>query len=473
MTEFEYEEARQADASGMPGFLPPVSLDAEYAVLGAVLADPESIHRVTLNAEDFSAWAHQAIWKVCQHLTDRKLPLDAMTVAGRLEELGQLAEVGGIAYFAHIMRNTVGAGNIVRYAEIVAERAAERRLLAASASIAELAVARDGRPLAERHGEAMRLLDALASDSAGDDRRTMHVSDAIKATLEWIDDRMRLQDGEIGGLPTGLGGLDQLIDGLHPGQLIVIGGRPSMGKSVLAEGIQRANLIAGKSVRLQTFEMPARDMALRQISAGSGIPLASLKSPRGLSRDDYNRMTVFVCQQNEYRFWLDEDSSASAAKIAARARAQKRRSGLDLLVVDHLHLMQTRGDNRAQALGDITSAFKRLALELEIPVILVAQLNRESAKGGGRRPALSDLRDSGTIEQDADVVVLVHRDSYYDEQAPQNEGDLIVAKNRNGEVGTVRVGWNGACVRFQDSPPLDWNPRPTVTAANRRQNDDL
>lgn len=435
---------------------PPLSVEAEQSVLGAVMFDPDCLFRAPLAVDDFSQWPHRAIWQAIKRLELHNLPIDVMTVFGVLEESNEAEGVGGLAYLGSLTQNTPSSANVHRYAEIVADRAAERRLLAASHDLAELAVARDGRTVAEKQAAALALVGRVATDATAEGQ-TMKMGDAAKLAIAAMQARMEREEDSLGGLTTGLKRLDAALDGLREGDLLVVGGRPSIGKSVLGEALARAVAKSNLPVRFHSYEMPAKDLALRQLSAGSGVPLTKLRTARGLEDEDYHRFTVFACEQNEYPIWIDNDSSASVDQICLRARQQHRRSGLSLLVVDHLHLMPIRGDNPAVALGEITKALKGLATSLQIPVVLLAQLNRETARSGGRRPTLSDLRASGNIEQDADVVILVHREGYYDDQANPHEAELIIAKHRNGEVGTVRVGWNPECVRFEDAPPT-WIP---------------
>ena len=239
-----------------------------------------------------------------------------------------------------------------------------------------------------------------------------------------------------------------------------------MGKSCLGEQISRAAAKLGKGVRLHSYEMPAADLTLRSASADKSIVFEKLRKGEKLIQEDYDKFSNFVQQMDGWNLIIDEDVGATVEKIALRARRQKRKTGLDLLVIDHLHLIPIRSgnNNRAQALADITGAFKRLSRELKISIVLLAQLNRETAKGGGRRPNMADIRDSGGIEQDADTIILVHRPGYYDDNANPGEAELIVGKNRNGPTGTVAVGWNGQHVRFQDMPPVDWTPPKRYTA---------
>jgi replicative DNA helicase len=226
-----------------------------------------------------------------------------------------------------------------------------------------------------------------------------------------------------------------------------------MGKSVLAVQVAAAVASAGKSVRYQSLEMPSEDLMLRAIAAKSGINLTALRSGK-MEQEDYDRLTPASAWAHKLKWLTDERAGVSVEQVCASSRRQKRRSGLDLLVVDHLHLMRVKGENRAAGLGQITATLKALAMELAIPVLLVAQINREAAKGGAaRRPQLHELKDSGSVEQDADVVILIHREGYYDEKANPGEAELIVAKQRNGAVGTVSVGWDASSVRFTNAPP--------------------
>lgn len=442
----------------------PCSIECEQSVLGGLLFDNRAWDRIcsVLTADMFSRRDHQEIFETIRSRIEAGEVADVLTVSESLDASGVLGQPA-FMYLADMVREVPTAAGIRRYAEVVKDKAALRALAMAGARLIELASTKSTAPVAERQAEAIRTVEQVASMAAGNKQGTeVGVAAALDAAITKIDERLNRR-GVLGGLPTGLKALDNLLDGLRPGELIVVGGRPSMGKSCVGEMIARFTARSGKAVRIQSYEMPASDLITRSAAAEKSIPLEAIRKA-SMDADQYDAFTAFVTNSADWNMVIDEDTSATVDRVAMRARNQRRKTGLDLLVIDHLHLMPVRGDNRAQALGDVSAALKRLARELGIPVVLLAQLNRETAKGGGRRPTLSDLRDSGAIEQDADVVVLVHRAGYYDERVNQGEAELIVAKHRNGPIGTAAVGWHGGMVRFQDYPPHDWTPVVRTTA---------
>lgn len=451
-------------------YVMPSSIESEQSVIGGLLSNNQAWDRVCdlLTADMFSRQDHREIFETIRSRIEAGEVADVLTVSESLDASGVLGDTPVLMYLAEMVREVPTAIGIRRYAEIVSEKAALRGLAMAGAKLIELASARSTMPVVDRQAEAVKAVDQVANTAAATHQGTeVSVVDALDAAITKIDERLSRR-GALGGLSTGLKALDNLLDGLRPGELIVVGGRPSMGKSCVGELIARRAAKDRKAVRVQSYEMPASDLLTRSAAAEQSIPLEAIRKAT-MDEDQYNAFTAFVGCSADWNMVIDEDTSATVDRVAMRARNQRRRSGLDLLVVDHLHLIPVRGDNRAQALGDVSAALKRLARELGIPVVLLAQLNRETAKGGGRRPTLSDLRDSGAIEQDADVVVLIHRPGYYDEQANPGEAELIVAKHRNGPTGTAAVGWHGGMVRFQDYPPHDWTPVVRTTAETKEE----
>ncbi|PHV12086.1 replicative DNA helicase [Chitinimonas sp. BJB300] len=456
---------------GLVGYLPPCNVEAEQSVIGGLLIQPERLHDIPeLRAEHFHHEAHRLAFSAITRLVGANRPADAVSVMSDLDAHAELDAAGGMTYLTQLAQNVPSAANIRRYTEIVTEHALERSLLTAAAEISDLAVERSGRTLAERQAEAIRLLSSV-TDEATTEHEPVSMALAVQtATKEMMD---RLDRGDVlGGLSTGLAGLDAILDGLKPGDLIVIGGRPSMGKSALGLSIALENGLNGQPAQYNSLEMQAAKLSKRAIAGVGGISLTRMKSGQ-MQGTDYSAYTVAATRLSDAPIWIEDKAGQTVERIAAGARKQKRKRGISLLVVDHLHLIPVKGDNRAVALGRVSAGLKELAMELGIPVVILAQLNRDSAKSGtSRRPTLTDLRDSGAIEQDADVVILVHRESYYDEKANPNEAELIVAKHRDGETGTVRVGWQPECTRFTDTPP-DWSPAMVNTAKQYWQEADL
>ncbi|QDQ25981.1 replicative DNA helicase [Chitinimonas arctica] len=465
-----YDELADVNAQALAGYLPPCNVNAEQSVLGGLMLQPERLHDIpVLKSEHFHHEAHRLIFAAISRLVVACKPADVISVCAELDLRGELNAVGSLGYLGHIAENVPSAANIKRYAEIVFEHALERGLLIAAAEISDLAVERSGRTVAERQAEAVRLLSGIA-DAAATDSGPTTMAEGVRRGTNEIMDRMDRGDA-LGGLSTGLAGLDKLLDGLKPGDLIVIGGRPSMGKSALGLGFAIAAGLNGQTVSYNSLEMQASKLSKRAVAFVGAINLTRMKTGR-MTPDEYTAYTVAATKLSDAPIWIEDRSGQTLERIAAEARTMKRKRGLVMLVIDHLHLMPIKGENRAQALGRVSAGLKELAMELGIPVVLLAQLNRDSAKGGAvRRPTLPDLRDSGAIEQDADVVIFVHREEYYDPNASVGEAELIVAKHRDGEIGTVRVGWQAECTRFIDTPP-SWSLKQKA-AAKRWQEEEL
>lgn len=420
------------------------SLEAEQSVLGAILIDNDSANLLTdLTPKDFFSDKNGLIFKTAMSMISDGLPVDVITLDAELGERGLSEETGGLAYLIDLHQNTPSAANVGRYARLVSESAAERELRFAAEQIERLATERDGRSIADRQAEAVALLDKISGTSAGRSEE-MSYEDAIRATLHhW--ERISETDGML-GFPTGFSNLDEATGGLQRGNLTVIGARPGMGKSVLAENIARHCAKNGLSVRFQSYEMSGVELTQRGASAEYAIDYGRLKKYR-MTQTETDNFALYINKARNWKFVIDTEM-IGIDTIAARCRLEKRKSGLDLLVVDHLHLMPRKGVNEVAELDDITARLKRLAMELQIHVLLVAQLNRATEKQNDKRPSLADLRGSGGIEQNANLVLMPYREGYYDSEAPQGTAELIIAKNRDGERGVLDLTWEGQYQRF-------------------------
>lgn len=420
------------------------SLEAEQSVLGAILIDNDSANLLTgLTPKDFFSDKNGLIFKTAMSMISDGLPVDVITLDAELGKRGLSEETGGLAYLIDLQQNTPSAANVGRYARLVSESAAERELRFAAEQIERLATERDGRSIADRQAEAVALLDKISGTAAGRSEE-MSYEDAIRATLHhW--ERISETDGML-GFSTGLKCLDEVTGGLQRGNLTVIGARPGMGKSVLAENIARNCAKNGLSVRFQSYEMSGVELTQRGASAEYSIDYGRLKKYR-MTQTETDNFALYINKARNWKFVIDTEMVGIDA-IAARCRLEKRKSGLDLLVVDHLHLMPRKGVNEVAELDDITARLKRLAMELQIHVLLVAQLNRATEKQADKRPSLADLRGSGGIEQNANLVLMPYREGYYDSEAPQGTAELIIAKNRDGERGVLDLTWEGQYQRF-------------------------
>ena len=420
------------------------SLEAEQSVLGAILIDNDSANFLTdLTPNDFFSDKNGLIFKTAMSMISDGLPVDVITLDAELGKRGLSEETGGLAYLIDLQQNTPSAANVGRYARLVSESAAERELRFAAEQIERLATERDGRSIADRQAEAVALLDKISGTAAGRSEE-MSYEDAIRATLHhW--ERISETDGML-GFSTGLKCLDEVTGGLQRGNLTVIGARPGMGKSVLAENIARHCAKSGLSVRFQSYEMSGIELTQRGAAAEQSIDYGRLKKYR-MTQEEHNSFAEYLNEAKDWKFVIDTEMVGIEA-IAARCRLEKRKSGLDVLVVDHLHLMPRKGVNEVAELDDITARLKRLAMELQIHVLLVAQLNRATEKQADKRPSLADLRGSGGIEQNANLVLMPYREGYYDSEAPQGTAELIIAKNRDGERGVLDLTWEGQYQRF-------------------------
>lgn len=420
------------------------SLEAEQSVLGAILIDNDSANLLTdLTPSNFFSEKNGLIFKTAMSMISDGLPVDVITLDAELGKRGLSEETGGLAYLIDLQQNTPSAANVSRYAKLVSESAAERELRFTAEQIERLATERDGRSIADRQAEAVALLDKISGTAAGRSEE-MSYEDAIRATLHhW--ERISETDGML-GFSTGLKCLDEVTGGLQRGNLTVIGARPGMGKSVLAENIARHCAKSGLSVRFQSYEMSGIELTQRGAAAEHSIDYGRLKKYR-MTQEEHNSFAEYLNEARDWKFVIDTEMVGIEA-IAARCRLEKRKSGIDVLVVDHLHLMPRKGVNEVAELDDITARLKRLAMELQIHVLLVAQLNRATEKQADKRPSLADLRGSGGIEQNANLVLMPYREGYYDSDAPQETAELIIAKNRDGERGVLDLVWQGQYQRF-------------------------
>ena len=424
-------------------------LEAEQSVLGGLMLDTAAPSRIPeLTERMFYLPQHRMIFSALAALVDAGEPRDVVSVSAELEKRGQLGEAGGLEYLIELAQNTPSAANIARYANIVIALDTERRLHAAGRQISEIAQRQDGTDVADKCSEAVALLGGICK--TGSDRECCYAQ-AAGMVYDYLAEEGRP------GIATGLSALDEITGGLQRGSLTVIAARPGMGKTVLAENIARHAAKQGLAVLFQSYEMSPRELAMRGMAAEAEIDFGRLKN-RCLTREEDGRRAQFGDTAQHWRLDID-CAAADAGRLCLNARNRALAGNLDLLVIDHLHLMPRPGKNsEVQELGDITSRLKRLAVELDIPVLLLAQLNRAVAKQNDKRPTMADIRGSGSIEQDANLIIMPHRPGYYDENESPFAAELIVAKNRDGETGTVHAGWEGRFQRFTESAPY-WQPK--------------
>jgi replicative DNA helicase len=431
---------------------PPQDINAEQSVLGGMLLSKDAIADVVeaLQGNDFYRPAHQTVFDVILDLYGRGEPADAITVAAELTKRGEIARVGGAAYLHTLMSSVPTAANAGYYAKIVAEKAILRRLVEAGTRIVQLGYAGSG-------GEVDDIVDrAQAAIYDVTERRTTEDYSILESLLQPTMDEIEAsgqRGGGMSGVPTGFADLDALTNGLHPGQLVVVAARPAVGKSTLALDIARAASIKHSQTSvLFSLEMSKHEITMRLLSAEARIPLQAMRTGQ-MRDDDWVKLTRRLGEMASAPLYIDDSPNLTMMEIRAKARRLKQRNDLRLVIVDYLQLMtsHSRVENRQQEVSQISRSLKLLAKELEVPVIALSQLNRGPEQRTDKRPQLSDLRESGAIEQDADVVILLHREDIYERESPRaGEADLIVAKHRNGPTNTIVVAFQGHYSRFVD-----------------------
>lgn len=430
----------------------PHSEESERAVLAAILLDAERHLAATssrLKSEDYYFERHRLLYDAMLALQEADSPIDLRTVQARLEQRGEFESAGGVAYLATLEVDLPDLGRVDSYVEIIKERALRRRLIDACTKIYRTAL--DGgleaqRALAEAEREVMDLSEEAVS-------RTFVPLDRIyRETIEQLE---RNAASEFPGLRTGFVDLDRMTHGLQPGNLVIVAGRPGMGKTSLALNI--AAHVAhqeGQAAGFFSLEMSEREIAMRVLCSTTDIPFHRLRGGQ-LSPRDWRRLHEAVSNSRDSLLFVDDSANPSLLEVASKARRLKAQSGLSLLVVDYLQLMNAGGryENRNLEIGAITRGLKQLAKELEVPVVALSQLSRlPERRGKDHRPQLADLRESGNIEQDADIVMFVYREEVYEPEDPDLEGlaDLIIAKHRNGETGSVRLVFLGDTTTFRN-----------------------
>ncbi|HEX3846109.1 MAG TPA: replicative DNA helicase [Steroidobacteraceae bacterium] len=437
--------------------LPPHSVEAEQSVLGGLMLDATAWDQVAdrVIAEDFYRNDHRLIFEAARALIERNQPCDAVTLSGNLESQGMLDQVGGLAYLGSLVRDTPTSANIRAYADIVRERSVLRQLIAAGNSIVGQALEPEGREAREIVDEAERSIFEIAEAGFRGKIGFRSVKSILPDVVNRIDEMYR-SEGKMSGISTGFKQIDEMTSGLQGGDLIIVAGRPSMGKTTLAVNMaENAALGSKKSAAIFSMEMSAESLTLRMISSLGRIHQGHLRSGR-LSEEDWPRIDSAMTQLSGANIFVDETPSLTPTEIRARARRLKRERGLDLIVVDYLQLMQVPGtkENRATEIAEISRSLKALAKELKIPVIALSQLNRGVEQRTDKKPVMSDLRESGSLEQDADVILLIYREDFYDPNTTRKGiADIIIAKQRNGPTGDVQLTFLGQYTKFENYAP--------------------
>ena len=441
--------------------LPPHSVEAEQAVLGGVLLDNGAWDRIAdiLAGAHFYRSEHRAVFNAVAALCEVGQPCDAVTVAERLDRDGQLESSGGLAYLAELAENTPSAANIAAYAEIVRERAVLRELIRTSTEIADAAFRPEGRAALDLLDDAERRIFDLAERGGAGRRESIAIRDVLVSVMERIDELSR-RDSPITGVPTGFEDLDRKTAGLQQGDLIIVAGRPSMGKTSFSMNIvEMAAIRARLPVIVFSMEMPAEQLTMRMLSSLGRIDQQKVRTGK-LDDDDWPRLTSQLALLNDTNIFIVDEPALTPTELRARCRRLKREHGLGLVVIDYLQLMHVPGtrENRATEISEISRSLKALAKELMVPVVACSQLNRGLEQRQDKRPVMSDLRESGAIEQDADLILFIYRDEVYNEES-KNKGkaEIIIGKQRNGPIGRVELAFLNQFTRFENYTPIEYS----------------
>ena len=434
---------------------PPQDIPAEQSVLGGMMLSKDAIADVIeqLRGVDFYRPAHELTYDAILDLYGRGEPADAVTVAAELTKRGELQRIGGAPYLHTLISMVPTAANAGYYARIVRERAVLRRLVEAGTRIVQLGYATDGGDVDEIVNTAQAEVYAVTEQRTSEDY--LPLSEILNPTMEEIEANGSRGDG-MSGVPTGFLELDRLTNGLHAGQMIVLAARPAIGKSTLGIDIARsASIKHGMTSAIFSLEMSRSEITMRMLSAEARVPLQNMR--KGTMRDDdWQKLAGTMGRLSQAPLFIDDSPNLSLMEIRAKCRRLKQRHDLKLVVIDYLQLMSSgkRVESRQQEVSEFSRALKLLAKELEVPVIAISQLNRGAEQRTDKRPQMSDLRESGSIEQDADIVILLHREDAYERESPRaGEADLIVAKHRNGPTDTIVVAFQGTYARFVDMAP--------------------
>ena len=434
--------------------VPPHDLLAEQSAIGGMLLSKDATADVleTVRPADFYIPKHELIFEAILALYSRGEPTDVIAVTDELTKQGELGRAGGPEYLHTLTSIVPTAANAGYYAGIVAEKAILRRLVEAGTRIVQMGYASEGEVLDLLNDAQAQIYGVHGGVQAED---FVPLSNAVMSAVEEIE-AASSRDGTMVGVPTGFQGLDDLTNGLHPGQLVVVAARPAIGKSTLGLDIARAASIKHQLPSIIfSLEMGRSEIAMRLLSAEASIPLHHMRKGT-VNPQDWNTLASVRGRINDAPLYIDDSPNMTLVEIRAKCRRLKQRAGLKLVVIDYLQLMTSgkRVESRQQEVSEFSRALKLLAKELDVPVIAISQLNRGPEQRVDKKPMLSDLRESGSIEQDADMVILLHREDAYDQGSPRaGEADFIVAKHRNGRTDTITVGFHGHFSRFADLPP--------------------
>jgi replicative DNA helicase len=445
--------------------LPPQNLEAEQSVLGGIMIDPNALGRVidVIGEADFYKAANRKIFMSVLSLTQRNQPVDLLTVTSSLRDAGDLDAIGGAAYLATIIDQTPSSANIANYAEMVKEKSTLRKLIEICGDAVEKAYDQQfedvDKFLNETESEVFKI--AEKSKSSG----LVPASSLIKQSLDKIEYLYNQKSAMI-GVPSGFTDLDKFTSGFQAGDLIIIAARPSMGKTAFCLNIaQHVAIREKKAVAFFSLEMSQEQVMMRMLGSEAHVNLSDLRIGR-VADSVWPKLINVANKFSEAPLYIDDTSGISPYEVRAKCRRLKTQVGLDMVIVDYLQIMdlKVKVESRERAIAEISRNMKALAKELKVPVIVLSQINRGVEGRTDRRPMLSDLRESGSIEQDADIVMMIYRDEYYDRENPENKGqaEIIIGKQRNGPVGSAKLAWLSHLSTFANLSPSDGNPTTQV-----------
>ena len=455
MTNKPFKQEREANMHSSK--LPPHSIEAEQAVLGSLMIDNQRWDRVaeTITERDFYSRHHQLIFAEMQNLASKAIPIDLITLSESLESKDILSDVGGFAYLAELSKNTPSAINVVAYTEIIRQQAILRELISASNDIADNAYATEGRSSEEILDLAETKVFQIAEQRAKQGVGPKSITSVLEDTVAKIEELFHKPHDGVTGVSTGFIDLDKKTAGLQRSDLIIVAARPSMGKTTFAMNLcENAAMMQDKPVLIFSLEMPAEQIMMRMLASLSRVDQTKIRTGQ-LDDDDWARisstMGILLEKKNMY---IDDSSGLTPMELRSRARRiYREHNGLSMIMVDYLQLMRVPNisENRTLEIAEISRSLKALAKELQVPVVALSQLNRGLEQRSDKRPVNSDLRESGSIEQDADVIMFIYRDEVYNETSDhKGVAEIILGKQRNGPIGKVRLKFQGQWSRFDN-----------------------
>lgn len=439
--------------------LPPHSIEAEQSVLGGLLLESSALDKIAdlINDSDFYRKEHRLIYQQIVRLSELAKPIDVITVAEALEIAGKLNDVGGLTYLGGLAQNVPSAANVRRYGEIVRERSIMRKLVEVGSDISGSAYNPTGRDAAQLLDEAEKKVFEIAEAGSRGKQGFMSMPPLLTQVVERIETLYgRDNNSDVTGTATGFTDLDRMTSGLQPGDLIIVAGRPSMGKTAFSINIAENVALDSKlPVAIFSMEMGGSQLVMRMLGSVGKLNQHDLRTGK-LQDDDWGRLTHALGKLNDAPVFIDESAALSALELRARSRRLHRQhGGLGLIVIDYIQLMSSNvgkaSENRATEISEISRSLKALAKELHVPVIALSQLNRSLEQRPNKRPVMSDLRESGAIEQDADLILFIYRDEVYNNDSPdKGKAEIIIGKQRNGPIGMVSLAFRGEYTRFDN-----------------------